>query len=320
MIRTSLTILALTLSVGACAGSHKHTAPSDFAAGNPEYSEGYAGGSSYDASATGSDRGPVDGASGSATATAVAPAAQESTAAESVARGDASVGGASVSDTAPAPRRTSPGLGTAYGETRYSKVHTVPFYRSSDNPDVVLSLRYNDPQGIAALSSVRGGARSPQATMHRNSLQVSLLGEHGGVLPGAEIGGQVYAVGGIGQRYMIAIENHTTERYEVLASVDGLDVIDGSDASFRKRGYVVDPYTSFVIEGWRTGDETVAAFRFSALEESYAAQTGRPRNVGVVGVAFFQEHRPIDTRELDRRDSADPFPHRYTPPPPYRRY
>ncbi len=318
MIRTSLTILALTLSVGACAGNstRKSAAPSDFAASSPEsYSGSYAASDSYNASVSSTNRGSAGSYSGSP-----APAAPEPVAQESIARGDASVGGASVSDVAPAPRRTSPGLGTAYGETRYSKVHTVPFYRTSDNPDVLLSLRYNDPQGIADLSSVRGGARSPQATMLRDSLRVSLLGEHGGVLPGAEIGGQVYAIGGIGQRYMIAIENHTTERYEVLASVDGLDVIDGSDASFSKRGYVVDPYTSFVIEGWRTGDETVAAFRFSALEESYAAQTGRPRNVGVVGVAFFQEHRPVNTRELDRRDSADPFPNRYAPPPPYRRY
>ncbi len=314
MIRTSLTILALSLSV-ACAGSNQNTAPADFAAGSPEYSESYAGGASYEASVSSSDRGSAGSYSGSK-----APAAPEPIARESVARGEASVGGASVHDAAPAPHRTSPGLGTAYGETRYSKVHTVPFYRTSDNPDVLLSLRYNDPRGIADLSSVRGGARSPQATMHRDSLRVSLLGEQGSTLPGAEIGGQVYAVGGVGQRYMIAIENHTTERYEVVASVDGLDVIDGSDASFSKRGYVVDPYTSFVIEGWRTGDETVAAFRFSALEQSYAAQTGRPRNVGVVGVAFFQEHRPLDTRELDRRDSADPFPNRYAPPPPYRRY
>jgi len=308
MIRISLTSLALIVSVGACA--HKSDSTSDFAAGTPNYSTNLASGGDYESAPAEAESAPSLGTSSHS----YAPS--EDAAAEPVARGDASVGGS----IAPAPKRTSNGLGTSYGETRYSKVHSVPFRRTTDNPDVLLSLRYNDPQGIADLSSVRGGARQPQATMQRDSLRVSLVGEQGSVLPGAEISGQVYAVGGIGQRYMIAIENHTTDRYEVLASVDGLDVIDGADASFSKRGYVVDPYTSFVIEGWRTGDDTVAAFRFSELGQSYAAQTGRPRNVGVVGVAFFQETRPIDTRELDRRDSADPFPNRYAPPPPGRRY
>ena len=310
MTRTSLKTLALLLSVSAaaCAHSKESSAPADFAAGSPSYSTETMPGAAI-SSAPREDRG------GASVGADTAPYNYPAEEAEAVAQGDASVSGSAAP-----PRRTSPGLGTSYGETRYSKVHSVPFRRSTDNPDVLLSLRYNDPQGIADLSSIRGGARQPQATLQRDSLRVSLVGEGGGALPGAEIGGEVYAIGGIGQRYMIAVENHTTDRYEVVASVDGLDVLDGDDASFSKRGYVVDPYTSFVIEGWRTGDETVAAFRFSELGESYAAQTGRPRNVGVVGVAFFQENRPIDTHELNRRDSADPFPNRYAPPPPYRRY
>lgn len=310
MTRTSLKTLALLLSVSAaaCAHSKESSPPADFAAGSPSYSTEAMPGAAI-SSAPSADRG------GASVGADPAPYGHPAEEAEAVAQGDASVSGSAAP-----PRRTSPGLGTSYGETRYSKVHSVPFRRSTDNPDVLLSLRYNDPQGIADLSSIRGGARQPQATLQRDSLRVSLVGEGGGALPGAEIGGEVYAIGGIGQRYMIAVENHTTDRYEVVASVDGLDVLDGDNASFSKRGYVVDPYTSFVIEGWRTGDETVAAFRFSELGESYAAQTGRPRNVGVVGVAFFQENRPIDTHELNRRDSADPFPNRYAPPPPYRRY
>ncbi|MCA9662475.1 MAG: hypothetical protein KC486_29315, partial [Myxococcales bacterium] len=244
-----------------------------------------------------------------------APAPMEDSApAEYAARGDASVGAEP-----PPQRQKSRGLGTSYGETRYSHVHSTSFRRANSNPDVVLSMRYNDPQGIADLSSIRGGARRPQAATQSGSLRLSLVGEGGGVLPGAEIGGEVYAIGGVGQRYMIAVENHTNERYEVVASVDGLDVIDGGDGSFAKRGYVVDPYTSFVIEGWRTSDDTVAAFRFSELEDSYAERKGKGRNVGVVGVAFFQEFDPVDYHELHRRDSADPFPNRYAPPPPARR-
>jgi hypothetical protein len=36
----------------------------------------------------------------------------------------------------------------------------------------------------------------------------------------------------------------------------------------------------------------VAAFTFTDLPNSYAARTGRPANVGIVGVAVFREHQP----------------------------
>jgi hypothetical protein len=61
----------------------------------------------------------------------------------------------------------------------------------------------------------------------------------------------------------------------------------------------------------------VAAFRFGAVGESYAAKTSGDRNVGVVGVAIFAEKGAVWTpAELQRRDTADPFPARgYATPP-----
>lgn len=218
------------------------------------------------------------------------------------------------------PQRRSRSLGTAYGESRHSQVRTVAFRRAHDYPDVVLHMRYNDAQGVQDLAAMQGVSVMPNATAYQGPLRISLLGEHGGALPGRQVGSEVYAVAGAGERYMIGVENSTPDRYEILASVDGLDVVDGQEAGYNKRGYVVDPYTSFVIEGWRTSDQTVAAFRFSEIEDSYAARTGKARNIGVVGVAFFQEMAPLDTQELQRRDSADPFPNRYAPPPPRYRY
>ena len=43
------------------------------------------------------------------------------------------------------------------------------------------------------------------------------------------------------------------------------------------------------ITGWRKSLERTAAFYFTDLGDSYAARTGRPQNVGVIGVAVFQE-------------------------------
>lgn len=52
----------------------------------------------------------------------------------------------------PAPERDAPGrLGTEYGESTSSPVSEVPFRRRSpSHPDVVLTLRYDDAQGLVA--------------------------------------------------------------------------------------------------------------------------------------------------------------------------
>jgi len=47
------------------------------------------------------------------------------------------------------------------------------------------------------------------------------------------------------------------------------------------------------------------AFYFTSLPDSYAARTGRPDNVGVIGVAVFGERaRPIALNDLRRKDAA----------------
>ncbi|WAS92821.1 hypothetical protein [Nannocystis punicea] len=217
-----------------------------------------------------------------------------------------------------AERERSRGLGTAYGEQRSSSVRGTQFQRADAyNPDLVLSMRYNDAAGVQQIAQHKTG--SPYilpASQQNGPVSLTLRDEYGAPLSAAQVGGDVYAIGEIGARYSIGVENHTAQRLEVVASVDGLDVLDGGEADFHKRGYVVAPYTSFAIEGWRTSDDTVAAFRFSDTDSGYAAQTGKPRNIGVIGVAFFREAGHDD---LFRRDTADPFPNRYAPPPPSHR-
>jgi hypothetical protein len=228
---------------------------------------------------------------------------------------DASVSGA------PAPeRQKAPGLGTSYGEQRFSSVRSVRFRRANPSvPDAVLSLRYDDAEGVRQMAQWKTGGAPQAASSQAGIFTMTLRDEAAAPLAGAQIGGDIYAIGETGARYTIGVENHSAYRYEVVASVDGLDVIDGGDADFSKRGYLIDPYTSFIIEGWRTGDDTVAAFRFSDMDSSYAGRTGKSRNIGVIGVAFFHEEGQLSYDELRRRDQADPFPNRYAPPPPTRR-
>lgn len=102
--------------------------------------------------------------------------------------------------------------------------------------------------------------------------------------------GEDYVLGQLGARYTLRVINHSGRRIEAVVSVDGLDVIDGKRADFKsKRGYLVPAWGSVDIDGWRLNAQQVAAFRFSATGESYAARTGSARNVGVIGAAIFEE-------------------------------
>ncbi len=105
-----------------------------------------------------------------------------------------------------------------------------------------------------------------------------------------------------GHEYAVRIRNCTGGRVLVVTSVDGVNVISGDTASPGQSGYVLDPWASVEIAGWRKSMERTAAFYFTDLGDSYAARTGRPQNVGVIGVAVFQERpKRIAYREQDLR-------------------
>lgn len=294
-------LLLSLLAIGACA-SKMDAAPSF---GSPEPMSG---------ATTPAGPGAASVSAGKAPAPMSERMAMKDEAANYGADGDASVSASPV----PPPQEYKPGLGTSYGEQRFSSVRGVQFRRANQtNPAALLSLRYNDADGVRQISQWKTGGYPGRAVNQSGVLSMTLRDESGSPLPGAQVGSDVYAVGEAGARYVIGVENNSNQRYEVLASVDGLDVIDGQEADFTKRGYVINPYTSFVIEGWRTSDDTVAAFRFSDMDSAYAERMGKGRNIGVIGVAFFQEEGySTNPNELHRRDTADPFPNRYAPPPP----
>ena len=74
-----------------------------------------------------------------------------------------------------------------------------------------------------------------------------------------------------------------------VTSVDGVNVITGESAGYGQSGYVFDAWAGYDIAGWRKSNEQIAAFTFTSVPRSYAARTGRPENVGVIGVALFRE-------------------------------
>ena len=219
-----------------------------------------------------------------------------------------------------------PGLATSWGETRHSRVSTAPFVRAhTESAFAIGTVFYNDPQGIAAMSDSHPGSRHHRRAFRVGAghIEVSLRDGSGNFLTGFETGGNNYVTGVSGRRYTIVVKNHSPGRVEAVVSVDGLDVVDGKPASTQKRGYLIDPFGDLEVEGFRTSNSEVAAFRFGAVGQSYAAKKhGSTRNVGVIGVAMFHERGDDPNRwgtpghdDSDTRRGADPFPQKYASPP-----
>ena len=218
------------------------------------------------------------------------------------------------------PSRERPGLGTEYGESRNSRVHDVTFERDSSRPFAIASLNYNDRKGVDALVA-NAERREPLRSFAAGggAVTVSIRDENGDALEALRVGGRTFVIGQPGERYIIVLENRTSHRFEAVTTVDGLDVVNGKDGNFENRGYVLMPFATLEIEGFRQSMSRVAAFRFASVADSYAGQMGKARNVGVIGVAFFGERGDsfVPSNDTRLRDSASPFPadSRFAQPP-----
>ena len=104
--------------------------------------------------------------------------------------------------------------------------------------------------------------------------------------------GSTWVAGRPGDRYAVRLTNRSGGRVLVVLSVDGVNAVSGENAAVGQTGYVLAPYQTADITGWRKSYSEAAAFYFTALPDSYAARTGRPDNVGVVGAAVFRERVP----------------------------
>jgi hypothetical protein len=168
--------------------------------------------------------------------------------------------------------------------------------------------------GLAAGSAQANSYESPFAK--GRLVQVDVYDRaSGAALPVYAMNGRSYIVGTPGHEYAVRIRNCTNGRVLVVTSVDGVNVISGDTASPSQSGYVLDPWGSVEITGWRKSLDRTAAFYFTDLGDSYAARTGRPQNVGVVGVAVYQEKSPpVLWRDMRKRfgaggsDEAQPYP------------
>ena len=139
---------------------------------------------------------------------------------------------------------------------------------------------------LLALTALPGCARAQTLV----DLQVLDL-DRQETLPRHPHRGRDYIEGHPGHRYAVVLQNLTGERVLAVVSVDGVNAISGQTAGSQQSGYVLGPWQRMEVRGWRKNLSEVAEFQFTSLGDSYAARTGRPGNVGVIGVAAFRERQ-----------------------------
>jgi hypothetical protein len=184
--------------------------------------------------------------------------------------------------------------------------------RISSRPLAVNTLAYAAFQGR--------GEQLAELTMVNGRIGMRVLKESGRPWPIFKAGSEARLQGKSGERYSLEYRNYsTTTTYEVVATVDGLDVLSGQKGRLRNNGYILHPGEVLQIKGFRKNSSEVAAFRFSSVADSYAANTANrsTANVGVIGTAVFELNAPPPSRVCKRQPCAFPGDAGYAPPPAY---
>lgn len=98
-----------------------------------------------------------------------------------------------------------------------------------------------------------------------------------------------------GKSYGIVVRNLTPSRIGVVIAVDGRNIISGKQSTLKQSEemYIIDPYGSAQLDGWRTAQDTVHKFYFTDTGDSYSIKTfGDSSAMGVIAVAAYREKQP----------------------------
>lgn len=111
-----------------------------------------------------------------------------------------------------------------------------------------------------------------------------------------------------GKDYSIVLSNRWSAELLAVLTVDGLSVMNGEPGGFSSGGYVIAPFKSVQVPGWRLNDNEVAKFVFQTEDRAYATLKNMPDNIGVIACAFF-ERKPRKPPEVKRIEPM-PLPER----------
>lgn len=191
-------------------------------------------------------------------------------------------------------------LGTQWGDEVSSRVRLVKLRRASKEPIAKTQVLYADKayQGrqINSIALAAGKVALAIETDRRK-------------LPMYRDAGNYYLSGKAGQPYRLVYRNNSRNTYEIVASVDGIDVLNGKPASQYNRGYVLRPKGKLIIEGFRKSKSAVASFIFSKPSDAYVANTRKAKlanNTGIIGTVIYPLYDPNKTKP--KQDGLQAFP------------
>lgn len=152
------------------------------------------------------------------------------------------------------------------------------------------------------------------------SIDVSVEGRDVPLYPAPDGSGRSYLEACEGARYAIRLTNRSGERLGAALSVDGLNVISGvrlqggGRPGDPGRMYILEPWETTEVRGWRTSLRDVQRFVFVDERTSYAARTGQANGrMGWIELSVYRERypRPVRLRPLpmDGREDGAPLPH-----------
>jgi hypothetical protein len=134
-----------------------------------------------------------------------------------------------------------------------------------------------------------------------DGVKVEIISDTGGLLPliphKGTGSGRTYVIKRYleakrGENYSIVVRNTLSQRIGVVIAVDGRNIITGKKSSLKSNEmmYIVDPYGSARLDGWRTDNDTVHRFYFTDVKDSYTVRTFADTSaMGVIAVAIFRE-------------------------------
>lgn len=123
-------------------------------------------------------------------------------------------------------------------------------------------------------------------------LEIRILKKNKTAFPQYSHNGKIYVEGVKNEDFYIEIKNNHNKRVEVVGSIDGRDIVSGKEADYKSnQGYIINPYETQIIKGYRLDDNKVGQFTFADKNKSFSVEIANDNeeNVGVFGFAEFEE-------------------------------
>ena len=149
----------------------------------------------------------------------------------------------------------------------------------------------------------------PETAADIVAVSLELDGRKASLYAAPDGSGRYYVEARKGCRYSIALANRTGERLGVVLTVDGLNAVSGAREEGRGRMYVLDPWQTTTVQGWRTSLQEVRQFTFVDERASYAARSGKANEkMGWIEVAAYRERRAFVRLAPKRERRSTPVP------------